>query len=218
MNKIQLKILGISQGNVSSSYTLILEEAHGERKLPIIIGILEAQAIAISLEKIVPVRPMTHDLFKSLCDAFGLQLKEVIVHKLYEGIFYANLVVSDGKKIKEIDARTSDAIALALRFNCPIYASEDVMREAGISLKSFEIREESSEEEEKLRETEEELEESINEILEKETDISDISISKLKAMLKEAINEEDYIKAAKIRDAIKKIEDNAERKKNKPDE
>jgi len=207
MNRIQLKILGISQGNVASSYTLLLEEVNGDRKLPIIIGILEAQAIAISLEKISPIRPMTHDLIKNIADAFTLSLKEIVIYKLHEGIFYSNLVVSDGKVIKEIDTRTSDAIALALRFNCPIYTDDEVMKQAGISIKSFSLQDLKSEEEEKPSETEEELEESIQEMLKDQDDLGNISLSKLKKMLADAIKDEDYIKAAKIRDTIKKLED-----------
>jgi bifunctional DNase/RNase len=140
MNKIQLKILGISAGNVASSYTLLLEEVNGERKLPVVIGVLEAQAIAIEIEKIEPLRPMTHDLFKSLANSFGLKLKEVLIHKLHEGIFYANLIVTNGENEKSIDSRTSDAIALALRFNTPIFIYEEIMDEAGIELKSMHIK------------------------------------------------------------------------------
>jgi len=215
MNKIQLKILGISQGNVASSYTLLLEEKNGERKLPIIIGILEAQAIAISLEKINPIRPMTHDLVKNISDSFALELKEVIIYRLFEGIFYSNLVMSDGKAIKEIDTRTSDAIALALRFNCPIYTNEEVMEQAGISIKSFSIQDIKKEEEE--MESKEEIEESIQDLLAEDSDFSDISVGKLRKMLKEAINDEDYIKAAKIRDIIKKIEEDKGKHEKKSD-
>jgi len=134
MQKVQLKILGISSGNVASSYTLLLEEVNGERKLPVVIGVLEAQAIAIEIEKIEPLRPMTHDLFKMFSNSFGIRVKEVIIHKIHEGIFYANLIATDGTTSQEIDSRTSDAIALALRFNCPIYTFESVIEEAGISM------------------------------------------------------------------------------------
>jgi len=210
MNKIQLKILGISQGNVASSYTLLLEEQNGERKLPIIIGILEAQAIAISLEKINPIRPMTHDLIKNIADSFSLTIKEVIIYRLFEGIFYSNLVMSDGKVIKEIDTRTSDAIALALRFNCPIYTNEEIMGQAGISVKSFSMQDLKKEEEKNIEEDEEEIEESIQEMLEEDSDLSNVSVNKLRKMLKDAIADEDYIKAAKIRDIIKRIDDDKE--------
>src|SRR5439155_11183898 len=114
MDKIQLQILGISAGHTSTSYTLILEEMNGPRKLPIIIGAFEAQAIAIEIEKIVPVRPMTHDLIKSFAKNFGVTVQEVLIHRLHEGVFYASIVCSNGNEVREIDARTSDAIALAL--------------------------------------------------------------------------------------------------------
>ena len=202
MHKIQLKILGISQGNVASSYTLILEEVRGERKLPIVIGVLEAQAIAIEIEKMKPLRPMTHDLFKLLTDNFGLMLKEVIIYKLHEGVFHANLVVSDGKIIKEIDSRTSDAIALSLRYNCPIYTTEEIMDKAGISISPFKFRE--------LEEDEREgdvPEKDSSEVEVEDKDFSKLSLSKLKKLLKDALSVEDYKRAAKLRDAIKKREE-----------
>ncbi|MFC2114051.1 bifunctional nuclease domain-containing protein [Bacteroidota bacterium] len=218
MEKIQLKILGISSGNVASSYTLLLEEVNGDRKLPVVIGVLEAQAIAIEIEKIEPLRPMTHDLFKMFSNTFGIRVKEVVIHKIHEGIFYANLLATDGKENREIDSRTSDAIALALRFNCPIYTYEDVLSEAGVSFKSFDIKE--SEAEERLTEglegEEEDFEEDVKEMLSGETDLGKISMSRLKKLLKEAIADEDYIKAAKIRDSIKKKEeDNPPHEKSK---
>src|SRR5947209_13086170 len=130
MEKIQLQILGISSGHTSTSYTLILEEVNGARKLPVIIGAFEAQAIAIEIEKIIPVRPMTHDLFKAFAESFHVNIKEVLIHKLQEGVFYASIICSNGKEVQQIDARTSDAIAIALRFKCPIYTYEPIMQEA----------------------------------------------------------------------------------------
>jgi uncharacterized protein len=206
MNKIQLKILGIQQGNVTSSYTLILEEVNGDRKLPIIIGVLEAQSIAIELEKIEPVRPLTHDLFKSFATAFNFRIKEVLIYKLFEGIFYSYLVITDGKVTKEIDSRTSDAIALSLRFNCPIYTYNEIIEEAGISLQTREIKD--IEEDEENEEVEEEQIVSDPEITPySDEDLSHLSITKLKKMLSSAVSDEDYILAAKIRDAIKRIEE-----------
>jgi bifunctional DNase/RNase len=212
MQKIQLKILGISSGNVASSYTLLLEEVNGERKLPVVIGVLEAQAIAIEIEKIEPLRPMTHDLFKMFSSAFNIRLKEVLIHRIHEGIFYANLIATDGESIQEIDSRTSDAIALALRFNCPIYTYEEVINEAGISLSSVEMK--GTKAEEALSESlpEEEIEDSIQDMLNKDEDYSNYSVSRLRKLLQEAINQEDYIKAAKIRDTIHKIEKDNESK------
>lgn len=210
MDKVQLKILGISAGNVSSSYTLILEEINGNRKLPIVIGVLEAQAIAIEIEKIEPIRPMTHDLFRSLAQSFSLRLKEVIIQRLHEGIFYASLVATDGKQVKNIDSRTSDAIALALRFNCPIYTYESILSEAGIALESLNVEEMTSKREPDPETDidDETFDEVIKQAREKsEENLGRYSINELKKMLDDAIGEEDYVMAAKIRDAIKKKED-----------
>jgi bifunctional DNase/RNase len=206
MNKIQLKILGIQPGNITSSYHLILEEIKGDRKLAIIIGVLEAQSIAIEMEKIEPVRPLTHDLFKSFATAFNFRIKEVLIYKLYEGIFYSYLVITDGKVTKEIDSRTSDAIALALRFNCPIYAYSEIIDEAGSTHQSRDISEIEDEEDDRP-ETEDDKPE-INPSITpySDEDLSHLSISKLKKMLSVAVSEEDYILAAKIRDAIKRNE------------
>ena len=206
MNKIQLKILGIQQGNVTSSYTLILEELNGERKLPIIIGVLEAQSIAIEMEKIKPVRPLTHDLFKSLATSFNLKIKEVIIYKLFEGIFYSYLITTNGTEIKEIDSRTSDAIALALRFNCPIYTYNKIIDEAGIRLQPREMKDDEDDddkEEPELGAIDTDLEITVY----SDEDLSQLSITKLKKMLSSAVAEEDYILAAKIRDAIKRLQD-----------
>jgi uncharacterized protein len=197
MEKIELQILGISSGHTASSYTLILEEKNGSRKLPVIIGAFEAQAIAIEIEKIIPVRPMTHDLFKAFCHTFNVQVKEVVIHRLSEGIFYSHVICSNGTSDYEIDARTSDAIALALRFKCPIYSYESILQEAGIILTEMEAEEQEQEEENtpayKKRK--------------KETkDMDDASVDELKVMLDEAIDVENYILAAKIRDEINRRE------------
>ena len=133
MEKIRLEIVGMSYSqSQSGAYALILSEREGKRRLPIIIGGFEAQAIAIELEKIKTPRPLTHDLFRSFSEAFNVVLSEVIINRFSEGVFYALLICSDGKKVREIDSRTSDAIALALRFNCPIYTYESIMATAGI--------------------------------------------------------------------------------------
>jgi bifunctional DNase/RNase len=196
MDKIQLQILGISSGHTSTSYTLILEELNGPRKLPIIIGAFEAQAIAIEIEKIVPVRPMTHDLIKSFASAFDISIKEILIHRLSEGVFYASIICTDGKEEKEIDARTSDAIALALRFKSPIYTYEAIMAEAGIILSEVEGEPKAA-----------------SETLSTETavkprkaseDLNTYSLEELDKMLDEALEVENYIMAAKIRDEIKK--------------
>lgn len=135
MKKILLEIVGLSYSqNQSGAYVLVLGESSGSRRLPIVIGGFEAQAIAIELEKMTPTRPLTHDLFKSFATTFNINLKEVIIYNVVEGIFFAKLICSDGSKEFDIDARTSDAIALAVRFNCDIYTHESILKSAGIAL------------------------------------------------------------------------------------
>jgi uncharacterized protein len=196
MNKIKLKILGISSGQTTSSYTLILEEEKGKRKLPVVIGAFEAQAIAIEIEKIEPVRPMTHDLFKTFATSFNVEIKEILIHRLHEGIFYAHIICSDGGKDIEIDARTSDAIAIALRFKCPIYTYEAIMQEAGIILSelSTEAADPPTEPVKKKPKHK------------KKKDLEEYNVDELKDELKKAIDTENYITAAKIRDEIEKRE------------
>ena len=135
MEKIRLDIVGLSYSQTQSgAYALVLGESDGQRRLPIIIGGFEAQAIAIELEKMTPSRPLTHDLFKNFADTFDIDVKEVIVYNLVEGIFFAKVICDNGTKEVEIDARTSDAIALAVRFECPIYTYEFILSTAGIIL------------------------------------------------------------------------------------
>lgn len=203
MEKIQLQILGISSGHTSTSYTLILEEMNGARKLPIIIGAFEAQAIAIEIEKIVPVRPMTHDLFKTMANSFNVTITEVLIHRLHEGVFYASLLCTDGNEEHEIDARTSDAIALALRFKCPIYTYEPIMQEAGIILSDFEAEKQEGEEEDIVSNVEKSPKKTT--VVTGEG-LSQYDMAELETMLSEAIEDENYILAAKIRDEIKKRE------------
>jgi uncharacterized protein len=135
MKKIKLEIIGLSYSQTQSgAYALVLGEEKGKRRLPIIIGAFEAQAIAIELENMTPTRPLTHDLFKSLANSFDIDIEEVIIFNLLEGVFYAKLVCNDGDKKMEIDARTSDAIAVAVRFGCPIYTYEFILSTAGVVL------------------------------------------------------------------------------------
>ena len=135
MKKVKLEIVGLSYSQTQSgAYALVLGESTGTRRLPIIIGGFEAQAIAIELEKMTPSRPLTHDLFKSFAETFDINVTEVLIYNLVEGIFYAKLICNDGTKDIEIDARTSDAIALAVRFNCPIFTYEFILKSAGIVL------------------------------------------------------------------------------------
>src|ERR1043165_162658 len=135
MKKVRLEIVGLSYSQTQSgAYALVLGESSGSRRLPIIIGGFEAQAIAIELEKMSPSRPLTHDLFKAFAQSFDITVSEVLIYNLVEGIFYAKLICTDGTREVEIDARTSDAIALAVRFNCEIYTYEFILKSAGIVL------------------------------------------------------------------------------------
>ncbi|MCB0430410.1 MAG: bifunctional nuclease family protein [Flavobacteriales bacterium] len=193
MKKLELNIIGLSYSQTQSgAYALVLGESKGKRRLPIIIGGFEAQAIAIELEKMTPSRPLTHDLFKSFAETFNVDLSEVIIYNLVEGIFYSKLVCTRGKEEFEIDARTSDAIALAVRFSCPIYTYEFILSTAGI------ILEEGSEgkgEEGGGAEAD---------VLEMdEGNYNRFNLEELKRMLDEAIADEAYEKASLIRDAIK---------------
>ena len=202
MEKIELKILGISSGHTSASYTLILEELGGERKLPVVIGASEAQSIAVQLEGIKPVRPMTHDLMRSVMDSFHIVVREVVISKLEEGIFYADLVVDNGSGVKVIDARTSDAIALALRYDCPIYTFPNIINEAGIILTDKESEQLGSAEPEEAYD--EELEGMMETIEQEGDDLETLTPDELNQMLQEAIADENYDLAARVRDELNK--------------
>ena len=202
MSKIELEVLALSHSITHShSYAVVLGEVNGSRRIPIVIGGFEAQAIAIALENMSPSRPLTHDLMKNMCDAFKMELKEVNISDLSEGIFYSKLTFAntDGGEM-EIDSRTSDALALALRFNCPIYTSEEIIESAGIMTKEMEEAEQILEEE---LDDEEELEMELEEIS-KPSNIDDFSIEQLEKALDEALNNEDYEKAAQLRDELSK--------------
>ncbi len=193
MDKIKLEIVGLSYSQTQSgAYALVLSETKGNRRLPIIIGGFEAQAIAIELEKMTPTRPLTHDLFKNFAVSFQINIQEVNIYKLEEGIFYSKIVCEKDGEISEIDARTSDAIAIGVRFECPIYTSEAILSSAGILL-----------DESSLDENDDFLEEVLDETSENES-IEVQSIEDLELQLAEAIENEDYELASKIRDEIKK--------------
>jgi uncharacterized protein len=192
MEKIRLEIIGMSYSqSQSGAYALILGERDGKRRLPIIIGGFEAQSIAIELEKIKTPRPLTHDLFKTFAESFNISITEVIINKFQEGVFYAILVCSDGSNELEIDSRTSDAIALGLRFNCPIFTYEHIMNAAGILM----------EEEQEASKTEESAPETN---VPEESSFSDYSSEELKQMLQTAVENEEYEKASRIRDELNK--------------
>ena len=193
MNKIKLEIAGLSYSQTQSgAYALVLVETGGKRQLPIIIGSFEAQAIAIELEKMTPTRPLTHDLFKSFAQSFSIQVKEVVIYNLNEGVFYAKLICEREGMITEIDARTSDAIAIGIRFNAIIYTFESILSNAGVLLDETEF------EVPKLEEEEEEKDE-----LETNSFLN-LSIEELTTQLNEALENEAYEIASKIRDEINK--------------
>ncbi len=196
MKKIKLDIVGLSYSQTQSgAYALVLGEVSGRRRLPIIIGSFEAQAIAIEIEKMTPSRPLTHDLFKSMGQAFNITVQEVVIYNLVDGIFYAKLICFDGKKSVEIDARTSDAIAVSVRFDCPIYTYEFILSTAGIVIEGNDFV----------------YLENINETSEEKTQtaaaagtFNSLSEDELKTRLQQALAEEAYEKAAKIRDELNK--------------
>ena len=187
MDKVKLEIAGLSYSQTQSgAYALVLVETGGKRSIPIIIGGYEAQAIAIELEKMKPNRPLTHDLFKSFADSFGIRINEVVIYNLNEGIFHSKLICEKDGALSELDARTSDAIALALRFKCPIYTFEFILASAGTNFE--ENTDFNTEDEENLSAEE------------NENSMSNLSNEELNSMLQEAIDDEDYEKASKIRD------------------
>lgn len=188
MQKIELKIYGLSYSHSqSAAYALILDEMNGKRRLPIIVGGLEAQAIAIEVEKMKPARPLTHDLFKSFAEIYHVNITEVVINKFHEGVFYSVLVCDDGKGEIEIDSRTSDAVAIALRFNCPIYTYEHVMATAGVIMDKEENEEIDSESFE-----------------ENENEFTNLNQLELEKELQLAIEKEEYERASIIRDELKK--------------
>lgn len=195
MDLVQLDIKGISYSQTQSgAYALLLSEMTGNRQLPIVIGAFEAQSIAIALEKdIKPPRPLTHDLFKSFSDCFGINISKVIIHKLVDGIFYASLICQREGKEETIDARTSDAIALALRFNSPIFTYKNILDKAGIQLKTSRTQSFQNPQSAKV-ETE----------IKSSFDLKNLSLSDLKKLLEDAVQNEEYEKAAQIRDEISK--------------
>lgn len=199
MEKIKLNIIGLSYSQTQTgAYALVLGEEEGSRRIPIIIGGFEAQAIAIELEDMKPSRPLTHDLFKSLLDSLEATVEEVIIYNLVEGVFFSKLICNHNGKEFEIDSRTSDAIAIAVRFECPIYTYENIISSAGIILEN----------EEELTESEVDDDYDDNEVEaetpKKKESLTEMSIDDLEIMLNNAIAQEDYEKASKIRDEIDK--------------
>ncbi len=194
MSRVKLHIVGLSTGQTSGSYTLILGEENSNRKLPVVIGSFEAQAIAIEIEKIVPFRPMTHDLFLNFCKSFDIVMHEVVIYSLNEGVFHAKMICEQNGEIREIDARTSDSIALAVRFKCPIYTYQDIMDAAGVIFN------------EDLHEAEpsESIEKKKPESTVGPAEYTKLTLEQLHALLDNAIKIEDYTNAARIRDEIQR--------------
>ncbi|WP_108869685.1 bifunctional nuclease family protein [Aquimarina aquimarini] len=203
MSLVRLNIKGISYSQTQNgAYALILSEVDGERKLPIVIGAFEAQSIAIALEKeIKPPRPLTHDLFKNFADRFDIVVKQVIIHKLVDGVFYSSVICERDKIEEIIDARTSDAIALALRFQAPIFTYKNILDQAGIYLKVNPKKDDETDTESLLVD---ELVSDDVEVSSKETSYQDLSPEELNRMLDQAVSNEDYELAARIRDEISK--------------
>ena len=193
-NKIELQIADIApSGSSSGAYAMILAEVEGNRRLPIVIGGVEAQAIAIELEKMTPSRPLTHDLFRSLAHGFDIDIEQVLIYNLVEGIFFSKLIATMGGRTAEIDARTSDAVAIAVRFNCPIFCEEFILDQAGISSDEGGLSSEDADE----------IEEELEGIIKDEENFG-TSVEELQKQLDTALEREDYEKASKIRDEINK--------------
>lgn len=194
MVKKKLNLIALSH-NVTSShnYAVVLGEEDGNRKLPVVIGSFEAQAIAVALEKLSPNRPLTHDLFLNTLEAFQIDLKEIVINNLLEGIFYAKLVLEKDGDVFEVDSRTSDAIAMAVRFRCPIYTYEFILETAGIEMDNMDENEDVASDPEARSK--------------KSKSLADYSIEELNEMLEEVLENEDYERAALIRDELNKRED-----------
>lgn len=193
MKKIELEIVALSHSITQThSYAVVLGELKGQRRLPIVIGGFEAQAIAVALEHMKPSRPLTHDLMKNFMNSFGVELQEVIISDLQEGIFYSKLVCFTENDTIEIDSRTSDALALAVRFGCPVYTYEHILENAGILMDDNATKKEKNE---SL---------SNEEISSDREDLSALNIEELHALLNEVLEHEDYIRAIAIRDEINK--------------
>lgn len=187
MDKVELRVRSIIfNQNQSNSFSLTLEELSGKRRLPIVIGYYEAQAIALEIEKMKASRPLTHDLFNEFATNFNFTINEVIIYKFKEGLFYSMLICTDGTKTVEIDSRTSDAVAIALRFKCPVYTYEQIMNEAAYLHQS------------------EEDEDPVEKLVSEEDELYTYTLAELEELLQKAIMDEDYEKASQIRDEMNK--------------
>lgn len=203
MRKIRLNVLGISYSQTQSgAYALVLNEEGGERRIPIIIGGFEAQSIAIQLEGLKPPRPLTHDLFKNFANSFNIKLKEINIYKLEEGVFYSNLICDKDNKEIIIDARTSDAIALALRFNCPIFTTEEILSKSGIIVDINFEKEKAKEKKPTQPDVVSNIKPSGPKI--SDSELENLTKEELKEMLDDAVKAENYERASEIRDELNK--------------
>ncbi len=191
MRKIELEIIALSHSITQThSYAVVLGEMNGLRRLPIVIGGFEAQAIAVALERMLPSRPLTHDLMRNFMLAFNIELNEIVINDYQEGVFYSKLVCSSANDTIEIDSRTSDALAMAVRFGCPIYTYEEILSNAGVSPDKQNKENKSAP--------------ITSETGKGKDDLSSMKTEELKEMLEEVLEQEDYIKAISIRDELKK--------------
>ncbi len=196
MKRIELDIVALSHSVTQShNYAVVLGERRGQRRLPIVIGSFEAQAIAVAMERMVPNRPLTHDLFKNTLDTFNIELREVVINNLLDGIFYARLVCVKSGEVFEIDSRTSDAIAMAVRFDCPIYTYDFILEAAGVVL-------EDQEDDDNQARTQQQAS---SPVLDPNA-LKTYTLEALQTRLQEVLEAEDYEVAARIRDEIKRRE------------
>jgi bifunctional DNase/RNase len=203
MKKIELEIIALSHSVTQShSFAVVLGEVDGTRRLPIVIGGFEAQAIAVALDNMKPSRPLTHDLMKTVCDTFGLELQYIYISKLLDGVFYSNLVFSNSIETSEVDSRTSDALALAVRFECPIYVNENILEEAGVEADASTEGAPASESD--LERKIEELTAAVPSPPGGSSNYSVMNDEELNDALGHAIEHEDYERAARIRDELNK--------------
>ena len=202
MRKIELEIIALSHSVTQShSFAVVLGEVGGSRRLPIVIGGFEAHAIAVALDNMKPSRPLTHDLMKTLCDTFEIKLEYIYISKLLDGVFYSNLVCKKGEDLFEVDSRTSDALALAVRFDCPIYVEESIILEAGVEADPNEENAVTSAEEKQIAE--------LTSAPSSSSNYNEMSVADLQVQLKAALDNEDYELAARIRDEMNKRKSNS---------
>ncbi len=201
MDKIELHIVALSHSVTHShNYAVVMGETHGNRRLPIVIGGFEAQAIAVAMEDMIPSRPLTHDLFKNTLDTYDIEVREVIINNLLDGVFHAQLVCERNGEVYEIDSRTSDAIAMAVRCGCPIYTYEFILEAAGVAVEETEGEPTEEKESPKKKRA-------------KTKSFKELSLEDLNSLLEKMISEEDYEKAAKIRDEITRRGDQSQSSK-----